>query len=189
MVQTHGLMSKLRMRRLFEEKVILGYDKYHSNMYSNDQSDLPRNFIDKNVHHKHTRRRGTQKYLRKSCYHRIECTAATFLAALMWRRPLNSVALTTTIHRKPGRVSDGTNTQVKAQMIEKCRIKMIQKKIYNVRDPPWKGDQKKEERILQQSKVSLYLIVINLYKYDILELKFHWYQNLLFVFDYQAIQH
>ena len=29
--------------------------------------------------------------LGKSCYHRIKCIAAAFLAALMWRRPLNSV--------------------------------------------------------------------------------------------------
>ena len=26
-----------------------------------------------------------------SCYHRIKCTTAAFLVALMWRRPLNSV--------------------------------------------------------------------------------------------------
>ena len=175
------------MGRLSEGKDILGYNKYSSNMYSNDQSDLPRNSIDRDVHHEHIRRKGTQKYLRKSCYHRIECTATTFLAALMWRKPLNNVVLTTTIHRKPGKVSDGTSTQVKAQMIDKCRIKMIQKKIYNVRDPPWKGDRKKKERILQQSKMSLYPIVINLYKCELLRLKVHWYQNLLFVFDYHSI--
>ena len=45
----------------------------------------------------------------------------------MWRRPLNSVALATITHRKPKKVSDGTDTQVKAQMINKCRIKMVQK--------------------------------------------------------------
>ena len=28
--------------------------------------------------------------LRKSCYHRIKCITAAFLAAFMWRRPLNS---------------------------------------------------------------------------------------------------
>ena len=29
--------------------------------------------------------------LGKSCYHHIKCITAAFLAALMWRRPLNSV--------------------------------------------------------------------------------------------------
>ena len=52
--------------------------------------------------------RGTKKYIRENCYHRIECTAAAFLAAFMWRRPLNSVVLPTTTHKKPKRVSDGT---------------------------------------------------------------------------------
>ena len=33
----------------------------------------------------------THKYLGESCYHRIKCTTAAFLAALMWRRFLNSV--------------------------------------------------------------------------------------------------
>ena len=32
-----------------------------------------------------------QKYLRKSCYHRIKCITAAFLAALMWKKPLNSI--------------------------------------------------------------------------------------------------
>ena len=53
----------------------------------------------------------------------------------MLRRPLNSAALATTTHRKPERVSDGIGTQVSAQMINKCRVKMAQKGLYNVRDP------------------------------------------------------
>ena len=77
----------------------------------------------------------TQKYLRESHYHRIKCTVTTFLAAFTWRRPLNSAALATTTHKKPEKVSDGTDTQVRAQMINKCRIKMVQRELYNVRDP------------------------------------------------------
>ena len=55
----------------------------------------------------------------------------------MGRRPLNSAALANATHRKPKRVSDGTDTQVKAQMINKCKIKMVQRRLYNVKDPPW----------------------------------------------------
>ena len=76
----------------------------------------------------------------------LKCTAATFLAAFMWRRPLNSAVLATTTHRKPNRVSDGTCTQVRAQMINKHRIKMVQRELYNVRDPPWENDRKFHER-------------------------------------------
>ena len=83
----------------------------------------------------HTRRKETQKYLGESCCHRIKCIVTTFLAAFMWRRPLNSVTLVTTTHRKAERLSDGTGTQVEAQMINKCRIKMFQRDLYNVRNP------------------------------------------------------
>ena len=86
------------------------------------------------MHHTRIRMMGTQKYLRKSCYHPIVYTAATFLAVFMWRRPLNSAALATITHRKPESVSDGIGTQVRSQMINKYRIKMVQMELYNVRD-------------------------------------------------------
>ena len=119
----------------FEEEFLLQHDDYSSNMYSIYHGDLLGNSSDKDVYHKHIRMIGTQKYLRESCYYCIECTAVTFLGAFMLRRLLNSVALATTTHRKPAKVSDGTGTQVSVQMINKCRIKMAQKELYNVRDP------------------------------------------------------
>ena len=76
-----------------------------------------------------------QKYLRKSCYYGIKFTVTTFLAAFMWRRHLNSETLVTTTHRKPGEVFDGTSTQMKSQMIDKCRVKMIERELYNVKNP------------------------------------------------------
>ena len=79
---------------------------------------------------------GAHKYLRENCYHRIECTAATFLAAFMWRRLLNSAALATTTHIKLKKVSDGIDTKVRSQMINKCRVMMVRKELYNVRDHP-----------------------------------------------------
>ena len=48
----------------------------------------------------------------------------------------SSDLLTITTHRKSERVSDRTGTQGRAQMIDKSRDKIIQRKIYNVRDPP-----------------------------------------------------
>ena len=84
--------------------------------------------------HEHMRRKETYKYLRERCHHCIKCTAAAFLAAFMWRRPLNSATLATTTHREPEKVSDGTSTQVKARMINRCRMRMVQRRIYNVKD-------------------------------------------------------
>ena len=78
---------------------------------------------------------GVEKYLRKSFYHHIECSAANSMAIFMWRRPLNSVALVAPTHREPMRVFDGTSTQVVAWIIDKWRAKIVQRGIYNVRDP------------------------------------------------------
>ena len=75
------------------------------------------------------------KDLRKSYCHRIKCTVTTFLAAFMWRRHLNSDTLVTTTHKKSEEVADGTDTQVKSQMNDKCRVKMIQRELYNIKNP------------------------------------------------------
>ena len=98
--------------------------------------------------HEYTRKKETQKYLRKNCYYRIKCTAVTFLAAFMWRRPQNSAVLAITTHKKPKKVSDGIGTQVRAQTINKCRIKIIPRELYNVRGPPYPEDRKNKERTL-----------------------------------------
>ena len=96
-----------------EEEYLIEHDKYVSNTCSNDHDDLLGSSNNKDVCHERPRMMKTQKYLRESCYHCIECTVATFVVAFMLRRPLNSVALSTTTHRKPERVSDGTDTQVR----------------------------------------------------------------------------
>ena len=47
------------------------------------QGDIPGNSIDKDIRYERTRQMGGGKYLRKSCYHCIECSAANSLTALM----------------------------------------------------------------------------------------------------------
>ena len=64
---------------------------------------------------------------------------------------MNSAALATTTHRRPEMVSDGTSTQVVAQMINKCRIKIVQNELYNIRDSPWIVDRK----IVEESIVAI----------------------------------
>ena len=63
-----------------------------------------------------------------------------FSGRIYVEKTLEQYFLAITTHKKPKRVSDGTNTQVVAQMIDKCRIKIVQKELYNVKDPPWIGD-------------------------------------------------
>ena len=93
------------------------------------------------MHCEHTRKMGAKKYLRKSCNHYIECSTTNFLAAFMLRRSLNSAALVALTHKGPMNVSNGTSTQAVTCTIDKWRAKIIQREIYNVRDPWEKGDQ------------------------------------------------
>ena len=130
----------------FEERLLLRYDKDSSSTYSSNLSNPPRNSSNRNVSHERARRKETKKYLRENCYYRIKWTTATFLAAFLWRRPLNSAALINATHRKPKRVSDRTGTQVRVHMINKCRIKMAQSGLYNGRDPPWEKDWRRKEK-------------------------------------------
>ena len=86
-----------------------------------------------------TRQREAMKYLKGKlllAYHRIKCSVANFLAALMWRKSRNNAALTTPTHRGPKRVSDETSSQVEAWMINKWRAKIVQRELYNGRDLP-----------------------------------------------------
>ena len=47
------------------------------------QGNVSGDSIDKDTHHESTGQRATMKYLRESCYHRIECSVTNSLAALM----------------------------------------------------------------------------------------------------------
>ena len=65
--------------RQSEEEFLLEYDKYSSDMCSNNESNLHKSFSDRDVPHEHTRRKGTQKYLRKAT-----TTALNALKLLFW---------------------------------------------------------------------------------------------------------
>ena len=47
-----------------EEEYLLGQAKHKLYIDPNDQSDLPRNSSDRDVHHKRTRKMETQKYFK-----------------------------------------------------------------------------------------------------------------------------
>ena len=79
---------------------------------------------------------------------RIKCKEPTFSAALMWRRQANSVTLASATHRKIRWMSDGTDTQVKVQMVNKCKVLINLRRLYKRRKSPWRGDRRieREER-------------------------------------------
>ena len=59
-------------------------------VWSAIQGNVSKDSTDKDTHHEGTKQRGTLKYLRESCYYRIECSTANSLAALMWKWYLNN---------------------------------------------------------------------------------------------------
>ena len=54
-----------------------------SKVWSTIQGKIPGDSIDKDMHHESTGQREAIKYLRKSCYHHIECSVTKSLAILM----------------------------------------------------------------------------------------------------------
>ena len=64
----------------------------------------------------------------------------------MWRKHLNSETLVITTHKEPEDVADGTDIQVKSQINDKCRVKMIKKEIYYVKNPLCKEEREKGRR-------------------------------------------
>ena len=69
----------------------------------------------------------------------------------MWRRRLNSITLANATHRGPRKVADGTSTQVKVQIINRCRVKMSQKGLYKLGDSPQRrgpGSKEKERKLV-----------------------------------------
>ena len=50
---------------------------------------------------------GTQKYIKESCYHCIECSVVNFLAALKAHQVEGYDAIQTTVNRKEGHTWEG----------------------------------------------------------------------------------
>ena len=64
----------------------------------------------------------------------------------MWKGLVNSVTLATTTHGKMGEMFDGTCTQVKVQIINKCKVLMTSRVQYKRRESPRKRDGKKRKK-------------------------------------------
>ena len=69
----------------------------------------------------------------------------------MWRKRLNSATLANATHRELGKVADETSTQVRVRMINKWRVKMIQKGYIRWETLHKRGIEKEgEKRTIQQ---------------------------------------
>ena len=64
----------------------------------------------------------------------------------MWRRQANSVTLASATHRKKRWISDGTDTQVKVQIVNKCKVLIKLRRLYKRRQSPCRGDRRIEKK-------------------------------------------
>ena len=109
-------------------------------------------------------RRKTPKYIKKSYYHHIKCIVPTFMAAFMWSRPLNSVSYEIITHKKLKKKFNGTNTQVVAQMVNKCRGRMVQED-YIMGNIFHKKERKRKRRRTVAITITLVLCLRALYEH------------------------
>ena len=79
------------------------------------------------------------------------------LAALMMKGPLNSMALVAATHRGSGKVADGTSTRVMACTINRWRVRIDWKEVYNGKDPPRMRDREKGRRREKKAVVCMVL--------------------------------
>ena len=87
----HVVMQRNIQRYQSERVILLGPDECQSSKLRLDLGNLLGKSSNENRLQVCKEGIRTRKYLGKSCYHRIKCTTAAFLAALMWRKPLNSI--------------------------------------------------------------------------------------------------
>ena len=59
-----------------------------------------------------------------------------FSSRINVEKTLNSTALAAATYKKLKEVSNGMGTQVGIQVINKCKVQMIRKDLYNVEEPP-----------------------------------------------------
>ena len=130
------LMGPKIFKRRSEEKCLLGRTKYGSNMHSACYKDPLLRALVTGIVPQARKREESVGCQRRGYSCHIKCMTATFLAPLMWRRLVNSVALATSTHKKMGGMSDGIDTQVKVQMINQCKALMTSRGLYKRGESP-----------------------------------------------------
>ena len=82
------------------------------------------------------------------------------LATLMRKGPPNSAALVAATHRGFREMADRTSTRVMTCTINRWRVKIDWKEVYNVKDPPRMGDHgKRVEREKNEKTVAVCMVL------------------------------
>ena len=96
-------------------------------MWSATQSNVPGDPINKNTHHESTGQREAMKYLRESCHHRIKCSVAKSLAALMWKWYLDSNFQPYSYSQRFQEGADGTRIKA-SDLVYMWRVKIKERR-------------------------------------------------------------
>ena len=100
------------------------------------QGNVPRDSIDKDTHHESTRQREAMKYLRKNCYHCIECSVTNSLAVLIRKWYLNSNFQPYNYSQRLQDGADGTKINTN-DLIYTWRVEMKERRQYKIERRPW----------------------------------------------------
>ena len=98
--------------------------------------NIPGYPINKDTLHKGTRQKGTMKYLRESCYHRIKYSVTNSLATLIWKWYLNSNYQPYNYSQRLQEGTDGTGINVR-NVVYTWRVEMKEGRLYKRERIPW----------------------------------------------------
>ena len=103
------------------------------------QSNIPENSINKDMHYEGTKQMGAEKYLRESCYHRIEYSVTNSLATLMRKWCLNNTFQPYSYSQRLQEGADGTMINTN-NLMYMWRVEIKERREYKIeRRPRWKG--------------------------------------------------
>ena len=98
------------------------------------------------MHYERTKQMGIEKYIRESCYHRIECSVANSLAALMRKWYLNSIFQFYSYSQRLQEGADRIRINT-SNLIYTWRVEIKERREYKIeRRPRWKGIRELREK-------------------------------------------
>ena len=113
--------------KLSNEIFLLGSIERGSIVYLDHYNNSPQSLHRVETPHEHMGKKEDSKIFREKLLPPIKCIIPTFMVTFMWSKPLNSISWEITTQKKLKKKFDGTNTQVMAWMMNKCRERIVQR--------------------------------------------------------------
>ena len=120
-----------RWGKYAKEEYLLSKRSGGQKVYSIVQGDVPGSSINEDMLCEHTGQMGAEKYLKESYHHRIECSVANSLAALMRNWCLNSAFQPNSYPQRLQEDADGTRINT-SNLMSTWRVEMRGGKQYKI---------------------------------------------------------